>query len=315
MDILTSKVSARRQFDDLFNKPATRDIVLSVTSPKPRRKTKLKFVPNPPERPLAHLAGRDYILEPFDSAEDIIKREQISPAVVKEVRDIEARRAASDRDFEEDFSNVQARFQEYSNDPALNGASPMHDLSNGRSRRTQKGAGHGVDANGDLLDVHETVFNGLSRGTGMSVIVPVVDCAAHGPRRRSPWWLLNENVFENFLRSLIDSDPECILKGKELAEAAGLDRLILVEFYIRRKEDREIYFDHVEEFKREEGRKRHTSSGSAVQTRRRRLVEDGNRQFGQGVRPAEGSEHHEHLAMWAPIKNGPSMHPAKENKS
>jgi hypothetical protein len=207
------------------------------------------------------------------------------------------------------------RFQQYQFDPALRGANPHFELTNPRfdGRKSSKGkhkVSHGVDAEGRSNDERrETLFGGLSAGTGFKVWVPIMDPSAHGPRKRTPWWILNAHVFQTFLRSIVDNDDEeHILKGQDLYEAAGLDYTILVDFYFKRRTDKEIYFDHIKEFKSGKGRQRGISSVTSVRKRRFDLVAAGNQEYGRAARPAQGPEHDEHLELWADIRQGPSIH-------
>ncbi len=49
---------------------------------------------------------------------------------------------------------------------------------------------------------------------------------------------------------------DVFLEGKALVDAAGLDYVILYEFYFLRKEDGEIFEDHIAKFASETGRQR-----------------------------------------------------------
>ena len=117
-----------------------------------------------------------------------------------------------------------------------------------------------------------------------------------GPRLRTPWWIANEKVFHEFLYELVNqkSDAEDVfLRGKKLIQAAGLDFIILYEFYFLRKEDEQIFASHKGEFAKESGKQRATSSAAAVKMRRTRLVKEGVEMFGRGIRPVAGPEHAE----------------------
>jgi hypothetical protein len=210
-------------------------------------------------------------------------------------------------DPQKDYAETLARFQEYAFDPRLRGTDPSQfsneDWYSLKSLEkpiapTSKAGDPDQDSNAVIL----------ANTPGHHVIIVRQDVRM---RTRIPWWIENDNAFEEFLLHLINDDvPEekrRILKGRELQQAAGLDFNILYEFYIGGREDMEIFDTHVEEFKRETGKQRITSSISAVTKRRQRLVEKGNAIFGRESRPVEGSEYRERRAIWAPIRLGPAM--------
>ena len=216
-------------------------------------------------------------------------------------------------DPEKDYADAIVRFQEYAFDPALKGADPNADEhGNMRIVRKPNGASSRVgdpDEQGNLGKI-------LAKTTGHHVTTVRQE---PGKRTRIPWWISSGKAFEEFLLRLINEDvPEDeykVLKPRELRDAAGLDFNILYEFYIGGREDYEIFDTHVEEFKREAGRQRITSSVAAVTKRRQRSVEKGSQMFGKEARPVEGPEHREHRAHWATIRLGPAMKSRREQKS
>jgi hypothetical protein len=202
-------------------------------------------------------------------------------------------------DPERDYADALVRFQEYAFDPGLRGIDPKTAYDgDGKSSSKPKGP---TSASGDPDGNDKRVPAGLS----------VITIKAETPRQRIPWWIRDETVFNEFLLSLINDavaeNEVHILTGRELRDAAGLDYKILYEFYFAAQEDEQIFERHKEDFKKETGRQRRTSSIAAVKKRRQRLIEQGQEMYGSEARPVEGTEHKEHRARWASIRLGPDI--------
>jgi hypothetical protein len=209
-------------------------------------------------------------------------------------------------DPERSYRETLVRFQQHAFDPKLRGVDPRKaydkrwDSLSSEIRPTGPSSREG--------DSYQTSqINPDDPGLGLRMVV----IREEGMRARIPWWIEDDHAFEEFLLHLVNQDKSGdeyrILKGRELRRAAGLDFNVLYEFYFSSHEDCEIFDRHEEEFKREKGRQRITSSIDALKKRRQRLVETGNAMFGKDSRPIEGSEYREHRARWASIRLAPDI--------
>lgn len=275
----------------------------------------------PKPRAFAGLVGRASADDLSNcTVEEIIKIKNIPPSVVQEVREAEANARAGVFDFDKAYADAMVHFQQYAFDPGLRGVKSHHwEGTPGGHVSSSKSTGtKGALADQETADEFDRLFDGhTSAETGIAVFVaPIASCP--GPRLRTPWWIANEKVFHEFLLELVNqkSDAEDVfLRGKKLIQAAGLDFIILYEFYFLRKEDEQIFASHKGEFAKESGKQRATSSAAAVKMRRTRLVKEGVEMFGRGIRPVAGPEHAEHLAHWAEIRLAPDVCPRKTEKS
>ncbi len=256
------------------------------------------------------LVGRESASDLSDlsqcSVEDIIAIKQIPQSLVEEVRETEARRRAGVFDPEKEYADAMVHFQQCAFDPRLRGVKSAR-WESGRVSSSKGTGSKGAFANQAASDF-DRLFDGQTSSVAGLHVVHAEKC--DGPRPRTPWWILNERVYHEFLRRLVDEKSHSeieFLQGKELLKAAGLDHAILSSFYFLRKEDDEIFQDFGALFRTEAGKQRVTSSAAAVKMRRTRLVKEGNAIFGPGARPAEGPERQEHLAFWADIRQRPPL--------
>jgi len=262
-------------------------------SPRPIEKKPRAFI---------GLVGRN-TSDPADlSLQDLIAINQIPRSLILEAEAIEQRRQSGVFDPAEEFKDESYRFQKTAFDPKLRGTDPRS-FENGNGNWVKLKAGGGTNLNPITKTFAE---NG---GPGGFQIEGPEDWRQ--PRSRAPWWLLEDALRDQFLRSLIEETPDDPqLKGKALRAAGGLDWIILEEFYFDRVEDQAIFETYKEFFRHEHDgkpRKRWTSSANAVKLRRRALVRRGDELFGSSSRPLEGTEHQEHLARWAPIRALPDL--------
>jgi hypothetical protein len=217
-------------------------------------------------------------------------------------------------DPERSYRETLVRFQQHAFDPKLRGVDPRKAYDKRWDSLSSELKPTGPSSReGDPYKTSQ--INSDDPGLGLRMVV----MREEGMRLRIPWWIEDDHAFEEFLLHLVNQDkPDDeyrVLKGRELRQAAGLDFNILYEFYFSGREDYEIFDMHEEEFKREKGRQRITSSIDAVKKRRQRLVETGNAMFGKDSRPIEGSEYREHRARWASIRLGPDIETRKREES
>lgn len=263
----------------------------------------------PPKKPaFVGLVGRESLADL--SVSEVIKIQQIPRTVADAARATEERRQAG---LVDDPVVAIPQFQSVAFDPDLRGADPRaHEgghSSKGRVNTASRGGQVPGSLDEDFVPFAQIVANNDAAGFR---IEKIDDHAESSARFRTPWWIIEESTWNEFLRELardrgVESPDD--LTGGELLDAAGLDATILREHYFFWWEDSDIYENHAVEFLHEhrDPKRKWTKSGAAVKKRRQRLVARGNKMFGNKARPVEGPEHQAHLARWASIRRLPDI--------
>ena len=115
------------------------------------------------------------------------------------------------------------------------------------------------------------------------------------PRPETPWWV----AVPHLLRLLVAEEDVLTLRSR-------LDGQILYDYYVLRREDKQIVKDYRRWF-RVEHERRYTKTPKAVTKRRLRLVAEGDQKF--GPKPSAWQDHVDH---WTTVRNGPDRKTARK---